>query len=294
MIPSSRTAARLGVLVALIAAGLALGSWPTLGAGRREARLPPAAAAETTLVSEPPATALASPARAPWPEVVFHGPRDRPFVALTFDSNLTDAMIRELDTKRVASFANMEAIDELETLQVPATLFLSGEWMERYPELTRRLAASPLFELAGHSYAHEAFAPHCFHLGTLRRDEMATDVARSEEVLRRFTERPTSFFRFPGGCYDGAALVAIRPARVQVIQYDVASGDAFGTSEKHIVGHTLSSVRNGSIVVLHITGDTTAPLTARVLPGIVEGLRGRGFTLVRLSDLLANGAGPQT
>ena len=73
-----------------------------------------------------------------------------------------------------------------------------------------------------------------------------------------------------------------------VVQYDVASGDAFGTSVKAIVANVLEHTQNGSIVVMHLTGGNTAPLTAEALPGVVNGLRGRGFRLVKLSELLAS------
>ena len=215
-------------------------------------------------------------------------------VALTFDSNMTDAMLAELDRHQVTSFDNRAVIDELVAARVPATFFLAGKWMQRYPEETRRIAANPLFEVGSHSYAHRAFHLPCYGLGGLPVAAMAADVARSEALLRHFTPHPTNYFRFPGGCYDRAALRAIAATHVQVIQYDVASGDAFGTSVRLIVAHTLIHTRAGSIVVMHITGGNTAPLTARALPAIVAGLRARGLRLVRLSTLLALGSGQAT
>ena len=106
-------------------------------------------------------------------------------------------------------------------------------------------------------------------------------------MLRQFTNRPTPYFRFPGGCHDPTALRAIASTGVTVIQYDLASGDAFGTSVRAIVNNVVNNAQNGSIVVMHITGGNTAPLTAFALPDIVKGLRAKGFTLVRISDLLA-------
>jgi len=208
-------------------------------------------------------------------------------VALTFDSNLTPFMEHELDTHQVASFFNSQVVDELEELRVPATMFLSGLWMQRYPDATRRLAADPLFELGIHSYAHRAFASPCYRLGPpLFQTEMAADVERAEAVLRTFTDHPTPYFRFPGGCYDSRALAALRPTGVVIIEYDLPSGDAFGHSVAAIVNQVLDRVRNGSIVVLHITGGNTAPLTAEALPTIVRGLRQRGFSLVTVSQFL--------
>lgn len=246
----------------------------------------PAAAVRPTATPVPTVQPLPiTPAPGPAP-VIFNGSRQRPLVALTFDSNLTVYMEHELDRRVVRSFDNTALVDELIAEHVPAAFFLAGLWMERYPAEVHRLAAVPWFELGSHSYAHIGFAPGCFHLGQLPAAAMTADIAHSEQLLHRLDPRATRLFRFPGGCYDEAALRAAARAQVQVIQYDVASGDAFGTSVTAIVRHTLSAVRNGSIVVLHVTGGNTAPLTALALPPIVAGLRARGFQLVTVSELL--------
>src|SRR5439155_5020950 len=146
--------------------------------------------------------------------------------AVTFDSNMTDEMLRRLDTGAVGSYDDAAVVDELIRLQVPATFFLAGKWVLRYPAETRRLAANPLFELGSHSWSHGAFATPCYRLPPVPTSAMAADVRSSFAVLRRFTDQPVPYFRFPGGCYDAAALRAVAPTGVTVVQYDVASGDA--------------------------------------------------------------------
>src|SRR5437588_7295247 len=163
-----------------------------------------------------PSSSTSRPASTEVVPIVDHGDRSRPLVALTFDSNLPTAMIGELRNHAVASFDNTAVLDELDEHNVPATFFLSGKWMEQYPQTTRRLANDPLFELGSHSYAHVGFAPHCYHLGTLPLSAMAADVEHSEDVLRRFTDHPTSFFRFPGGCTTRAAIAAVQPTGVTI------------------------------------------------------------------------------
>ena len=69
------------------------------------------------------------------PVVVAHGPTGGHLIALTFDSNMTDAMLHRLDTGQVASYANAAVVDELQARHVPATFFLAGKWVERYPVL---------------------------------------------------------------------------------------------------------------------------------------------------------------
>src|SRR5207302_1033928 len=88
---------------------------------------------------------LVGPLQLRLPSVLHHGSRNRPLVALTFDTNLTTGMIAELDRGLVRRFVNDRAIAELDQLRVPATLFLSGLWIERYPAVAARLATDPLF-----------------------------------------------------------------------------------------------------------------------------------------------------
>jgi peptidoglycan-N-acetylglucosamine deacetylase len=186
----------------------------------------------------------------------------------------------------VKSYANTAVVDELQRSHTPATFFLAGKWVQAYPQLTRRIAADPEFQVASHSWAHEGFRGRCYGLGTIAPADMAADVERSFQVLGAYDRHPTRFFRFPGGCYDAAALDAIAPAGCTVVEYDDVSGDAFGNDPARITADTVRNARPGSIVVLHIT-EANAPKTAIALPAIIKRLRGEGYRLVTLGDLLA-------
>jgi len=280
----------MGCFWALLIGVVACTSTRHTAAGHRHGRPPAGSTTTATERANAPSTTSVAVVPGVPGAVVTNGSRDRRAVALTFDSNMTDRMLAELDQGRVASFDNRAVIEKLDSLRVPATFFLSGKWMERYADETRRLASDPLFELGTHSYAHRAFHLPCYRLSALPVTEMLADVQHVEQLLATFTDHPTPYFRFPGGCYDQTALEAIAPARVTVVQYDVVSGDAFGTSITAIVDHVLADTRNGSIVVMHVTGGNTAPLTAEALPPIVAGLRARGFDLVKISQLLVGGA----
>lgn len=215
------------------------------------------------------------------------GPAGSPRIALTFDSNMTDAMLARLTTGKVKSYANVGVIDELQRSHTPATFFLAGKWVERYPDLTRRIAADPNFELASHSYAHLAFTTHCYHLATLPTEQMAADVERSFRVLAAFGGRQTRYFRFPGGCYNARTLRAIAPTRCTVVEYDIVGDDAFNNDPSAITNNVLRQAHNGGIVVLHIT-QANAPRTADALPTIITSLRARGYQLVTVTELLTH------
>lgn len=218
--------------------------------------------------------------------VVDHGPRDKPRIALTFDADLTALMRTRLQKGTVKSYYNRALIDELRALHVPATMFLTGMWMEQYPEVTRELAADPLFELGTHTYDHRAFTKHCYTLGTVPRPDMLTDVRRAVVQLDQLDPHATRWFRFPGGCYDGTALHELAPAGVTAVGLDVPGADGFARSPRPIVNQVLSNVRDGSIVVLHLHGGDNAPYTDEALGPIVKGLRGRGYQLVTVTQLM--------
>lgn len=222
------------------------------------------------------------------PPIVTHGPRTGNRVALTFDADMTDGMLHNLRTGRVRSYANLRLIEILERQHVPATFFLTGKWVQRYPELTRRLAGNPDFELANHTWGHEAFTPDCYDLPALPVSAMAANVARTFDVIERYGGRQTRYFRFPGLCHDGTALTALAPLGLTVVDGDVISGDPFATAWQPIVRAVLTRVSPGSIIILHVT-EANAAMTDEALPHILAGLREQGLVPARLSEVLASG-----
>ncbi|WP_327638289.1 polysaccharide deacetylase family protein [Kribbella sp. NBC_00482] len=219
--------------------------------------------------------------------VLDHGPRDKKQVALTFDADLTALMRRRLLSGKVHSYYNKALVDELRAMHVPATMFLTGMWMEQYPQVVRELADDPLFELGTHTYDHRGFTKHCYTLGTVPRGQMLADVRRAVVQLDRLDPHATRWFRFPGGCYDATALHELAPAGVTAVGLDVPGADGFAKSAQPVVKQVLDHVQNGSIVVLHMHGGDNAPYTAQAVGPIVRELRARGYKLVTVTQLVS-------
>ncbi|NUR31447.1 MAG: polysaccharide deacetylase family protein, partial [Catenulispora sp.] len=225
------------------------------------------------------------------PPVFTNGPRDRPRVALTFDGDMTVGMQERLRTGKTPSYDNTVLLADLRRLRVPATFFLTGLWIDTYPQEAKGIATDPLFEVASHSLTHRGFAGDCYGLGHVPAEQMAAEVKAPFERLESVPgARTVPYFRFPGGCYDKAALRAIAPAGVTPIQWDVISGDADGASGDRIAATVLGKVRNGSVVVMHNSLGPAAH-TADAIVRIVEGLRAKGYEIVRVSDLVDSAAG---
>ncbi|MGV9279266.1 polysaccharide deacetylase family protein [Streptomyces sp. NPDC003730] len=279
---------------ALCVLGAALAACGTTGSGTAPRPAPSAPA--------PSASPSRAPTLAPGPAgltpVFEHGPRtdggkDRgrggKLVALTFDADMT----ADQGPRAAAGehFDNPPLIATLRRLKVPATVFMTGRWAEEYPDEARAIGRDPRFEIANHSYSHYAYTDDCYGLPTMPEDRMRSDLERAYTAFAKAgVANPMPYFRFPGGCYDRAALKELAATGVTAVQWDVVSGDAFATDADAVTRQVLDGVRPGSVVVMHCTR-SAAPVTERVVRAVVPELRRQGYRFVKVSDLVgaANG-----
>jgi peptidoglycan/xylan/chitin deacetylase (PgdA/CDA1 family) len=215
-----------------------------------------------------------------------HASTSEKLVALTFDADMTPGMLRELKSGRVSSWYNEKVIAALKQQQVPATLFLTGLWIETYSVATKELSEDPLFELANHSYSHGAFHSPCYQLFPIAGANQAAEVQKTDDLLKKYATSYKKYFRFPGLCSDAAAVKKVEDQGYTVIGGDVDGADAFVKSPKWVVSDVVANVHPGSIVVLHMHGGPNASQTAVALPDIIKKLRAEGYSFVKVSDLL--------
>ncbi|WP_436846967.1 polysaccharide deacetylase family protein [Streptomyces atratus] len=207
-------------------------------------------------------------------------------VALTFDADMTAD-----EGPRAAAgehFDNPELIALLRRLKVPATVFMTGRWADEYPTQARFIGTDPLFEIANHSYSHYAFTSPCYGLPVLGKADMRADVERAFRAIRKTGAlHVVPYFRFPGGCYNDAALRTLASEKVTAVQWDVVSGDAFATNANAVAEQVLAGVKPGSLVVMHCTR-SAAPVTAEAVGQVVPELRRRGYRFVKVSELMGS------
>ncbi len=171
-----------------------------------------------------------------------------------------------------------EVIRILLDKQVPATLFMSGRWVEKNPERAKFLASQPQFEIAAHSYYH----PHM----TEKDDQRdVREFRNTQAVIRKVTGKTARFFRPPYGEVDERVAQLASQCGLTTVQYDLPSGDPDpGLSAERIVRGVLRNARGGSIIVFHMNKNGIH--TAEALPAIIEGLRSKGYRLVTVGELL--------
>jgi len=205
--------------------------------------------------------------------VLVHGPRSAPVVAVTFDA---------CPTSKSPGFSP-EIVDLLERERVPTTFFVSGRWAETHPQAFARIRSVPFFEVALHGHRHR----HLVHGAT---DAMLAEIVDGREALRSLGATVVPIFRPPFGDSPAELAQVARRAGAVAVAWDVAPGDPDPqVSAASIERGVTSRAEPGSVVVLHVNGRGVG--TPRALPGLVAGLRARGFRLAKASEVLATCAG---
>lgn len=208
--------------------------------------------------------------------VVFHGSRDQKKIALTFDAEMTESMRASYVAGIVKSSYDKRIVDTLISTNTKATFFLTGMWIELYPDVTSQLSQNPLFELGSHSYTDSSYGGYCYGLTQLPNTLKIEDIGATEKLLREHGHIDNKLFRFPGGCYTPDDVKLVKEANDTVVHWDVVAADGFNNNTTQIVANVVNNAQNGSIIVLHMNGAPTAPKTAEAIPEIIRQLRAKG------------------
>ena len=202
-------------------------------------------------------------------QFIYHGDRDKPYVALTFDL---------CQKPELPAWFDQGIYDVLTRYDVPATFFMGGDWMRTHVDETLLLAANPKFELGNHSWSHP-------DLPGLSEQTISSEIIKTQDMLYKLTGRQAKLFRLPSGLSDDLALSVIAWNGLYTIQWDVETGDPDPTIDADRMNWAVRErVQNGSIIIMHANGRGWH--TAEALPQMIEYLQSQGYTLVTVSQLV--------
>jgi peptidoglycan/xylan/chitin deacetylase (PgdA/CDA1 family) len=218
--------------------------------------------------------------------VISNGPRDKKRIAITFDAEMTESMRKAYLSGKVKSSYDKEIVNTLNQTQTKATFFLTGMWIELYPNVTKELATNPLFELGSHSYTDSSYHGFCYGLHVLPNAMKTQNIERTEQLLKQYTGVKNKLFRFPGGCYAAEDIKLVNQVNDIIVHWDIVGGDGFNKNTNQIIHNITDHLQNGSIIVLHVNGAPTAPKTAKALPTIISILKTQGYEFVKVNELL--------
>ncbi len=202
-------------------------------------------------------------------------------VALTFDAEHPDRS----DCPPGVQDGILECLAEH---SVNATFFMQGRWVQAYPKLAHRIAATGHL-VGNHSFYHA-------RLPLLSDEGLLEDIHAAHEAIMQTTgvdARPWFRCPFGAGALDPRVLRAIGSLGYRDFEFDVPT-----VIDGHVVvgdwqpgqnGHTVAQWvargviehGDGAVVVLH----TWPAATLAALPTIIDNLRSAGAIFVRLNEI---------
>lgn len=165
-------------------------------------------------------------------------------------------------------------IDILGHYDVPATFFVVGAWVDKYPESVKALSEAG-HDIMNHSDTHP-------YMTQLSAEKMKEEINSCNDKICAVTGKTPTLFRMPYGDYNDLAVRTVEELGMFPIQWDVDSLDWKGLSAGDITKRVTSKVSNGSIVLFH----NAAEHTPEALPAIIEALKADGYEFVKIYDLI--------
>ena len=188
---------------------------------------------------------------------------DTPQVALSFDAAWGNE-----DTAQI--------MDILAKHNVKVTFFMTGGWVESFPEDVKYIASQG-HDLGNHSENHK-------NMSQLSDEEIRSELQKVHDKVKTLTGQDMTLFRPPYGDYDDQVVTVSRDMGYYPVQWDVDSLDwkDYGTESiiKTVLNH--KHLGNGSIILMH----NGAKYTPAALDAVITGLQDAGYELVPISQLI--------
>ena len=131
----------------------------------------------------------------------------------------------ETDKKQIAiSFDAAWGNDDTETLinilkeyDVPATFFVVGAWVDKYPESVKRLSDAG-HQVQNHSNTHP-------HMPQLSKGQMCNEIESCNKKIESITGVCPTLLRPPYGDYDNCVIESVVGLNMHTIQWSVDTLD---------------------------------------------------------------------
>jgi peptidoglycan/xylan/chitin deacetylase (PgdA/CDA1 family) len=214
-------------------------------------------------------------------------------LALTFDAgsavNGADSIIKILDD-----------------LDLKLTFFLTGTFIEKFPEIVEDLVLRG-HEMANHSYSHPhltSFAVNQVHnnLHHTDRNFIKNQLGRTDSLFySKFGQHLKPFWRAPFGEYNDQILMWAAELGYKHIGWSdycdtrdwVSDKDSelYRTNDEiyqSIIDLESKGRLRGAVVLMHIHTERTIDKPFKILPKLINTLRDRGYKIVPVSALLTS------
>jgi peptidoglycan/xylan/chitin deacetylase (PgdA/CDA1 family) len=178
-----------------------------------------------------------------------------------------------------------ELIDFLQKEKIPATLFVSGRWIDSHFSVFLNLCSDSLFEIENHGLNHRPCSIDGKMIygikGTSNIGEAFDEVEANARKIEAITKHRPRLYRSATAYMDEACAGMAARLGIIPVSYRVLSGDAVPfTPEQVIEENVVKNVVPGAIVIMHFNHPDWN--TKEAMEKIVPRLREMGYSFVLL------------
>ncbi|MCC5467479.1 polysaccharide deacetylase family protein [Pelosinus baikalensis] len=175
-----------------------------------------------------------------------------------------------------------QVLDVLKEYHVPATFFVVGQNVDKYPELVKRIADEG-HQIGNHTYHH-------IDLLKANRKVIAEEIDNANKAILAAAGIKPHLMRPPHGFRDPVVMEMMAERNLKVVEWSVMSRDWTNPGVDVIVERTVKKVKNGSIILLHdgdgITSQASRIQSVEAARRIIQILSEQGYTFVTVDEIL--------
>jgi len=186
-------------------------------------------------------------------------------VALTFDDGPDPRSTPQL-------------LELLRSEKIPATFFCIGRRVEENSALAARIIREGHL-VENHSYAHSNFT------NFYGRSRLCAELVQAQRAIEKACGTGPKYFRPPVGLSNPNTFRVARDLKLQVIGWSIRSLDTVITQPEKILARIRRGLAPGAIILLH-DGNIPAEKLVATVKSLLDTLRGLGYEVVRLDELL--------
>ena len=170
-----------------------------------------------------------------------------------------------------------EILNTLKLKNVKATFFLTGDFVNRIPELTKRIVNEGHIA-CNHSYTHRKIT-------TLSKEELANDLGKLEKSFYELTKQEMpKYFRPPEGNFDKASLTNLKNLGYTTVFWSIAYVDWKTNKQSgadYCVKTIMDNLHDGAIILMHSVSSSNK----EALPRLIDEIKNKGYTFKTVLDL---------
>lgn len=167
-------------------------------------------------------------------------------------------------------------IEVLDKHNIKTTFFMTGEWVEKYPECVKTLVEKG-HDLGNHSATHP-------DMTKISKEAQKEQILKVHDVVKELTGYEMELFRPPYGAYNNEVIRTCYEIGYYPIQWSVDSLDWKDLSATEIINKVCNhkALDNGAIILCH----NGAKHTAEALDEMLTNLKNQGYEIVPISELI--------